>query len=87
MTRARYLSILADAQRKYDDALRLLNNLEGNPSDIDMSVAQADLLLAQAKLTLAEKDYQDVKNGPDPDQLELDQARLDGCRSGTDRSQ
>jgi HlyD family secretion protein len=76
VTRARYLSILADAQRKYDDAVRLLNNLEGNPSDIDMAVAQANLLLAQAKLTLAEKDYQDVKNGPDPDQLELDQAHL-----------
>ncbi len=81
VTRARYLSILADAQRKYDDAVRLLNNLEGNPNDIDMAVAEANLLLAQAKLSLAEKDYADVKNGPDPDQLELDQARLSAAEA------
>ena len=81
VTRARYLSILADAQRKYDDAVRLLNNLEGNPNDIDMAVAEANLLLAQAKLSLAEKDYADVKNGPDPDQLELDQAHLSAAEA------
>ena len=76
VTRAQLLSKLADTQRKYDDAVRLLNNLQGTASDIDLAVAQANLSLAQANLTMAEKDYEDVKTGPNPDDLEVAQARL-----------
>jgi len=62
VTRAQYLSRLADAQRKYDDIVRLLNNLEGNPSDIDMAIAEANLTLSQAQLSLAEQEYEEVKS-------------------------
>jgi multidrug efflux pump subunit AcrA (membrane-fusion protein) len=75
VTRAQYLSKLSDAQRKYDNAVRLLNNLEGSASDIDLSIAEANLSLAQASLALAEQEYEKVKNGPDPDQLASAQAR------------
>lgn len=74
--RASYLSRMADAQRKYDDAVLLLNNLQGNPGEIDLAVAEANLSLAQAELALAEEDYEEVKNGPDPDDLRAAQARL-----------
>lgn len=74
--RASFLSRMADAQRKYDDAVLLLNNLQGNPSDIDLAVAEANLALAQAELALAEADYEEVKSGPDPDDLQAAQARL-----------
>jgi multidrug resistance efflux pump len=74
--RAEYLSRLADAQQRYDDAVRLLNNLTGVPSQIDMAIAEADLYLAQAQLALAESEYDDVKAGPDPDDLEAARARL-----------
>ncbi len=74
--RATYLSKLADAQAKYDQAVRLLNNLQGSPSEIDLAIAEAELLLAQARLSLAEQDYDEVRAGPDPDQLEAAQARL-----------
>jgi HlyD family secretion protein len=74
--RATYLSRMADAQRKYDDAVLLLNNLEGTPGDIDLAVAEANLSLAQAELALAEADYEEVKTGPDPDDLQTAQARL-----------
>jgi len=76
VTRATYLSKLADAQRKYDNAERLLNNLQGTPSEIDLAIAEASLSLAQARLALAESDYEEVKSGPDPDALESAQARL-----------
>ncbi|MCI0521238.1 MAG: efflux RND transporter periplasmic adaptor subunit [Chloroflexi bacterium] len=74
--RAEYLSKLADAQQRYDDAVRYLNNLTGVPSDIDTAIADADLFLAQAQLALAEAEYEDVAAGPDPDDLEAAQARL-----------
>jgi HlyD family secretion protein len=74
--RASFLSRMADAQRKYDDAVLLLNNLQGNPSDIDLAVAEANLALAQAELALSEVDYEEVKSGPDPDDLQAAQARL-----------
>jgi len=82
VTRASYLSRLADAQRKYDDAVRLLNNLEGTPSDIDQAVAEANLALAQAQLTLAESDFEEVKAGPDPDALQAAEARLKAADAG-----
>ena len=81
VTRATYLSKLADAQRKYDNAVRLLNNLQGSPNEIDLSIADASLSLAQARLALAESDYEDVKSGPDPDLLEAAQARLNAAES------
>jgi len=82
VTRASYLSRLADAQRKYDDAVRLLNNLEGTPSDIDQAIAEANLALAQAQLTLAESDFEEVKAGPDPDALQAAEARLNAAEAG-----
>ncbi len=54
----------------------LLNNLQGTPGDIDLAVAEANLSLAQAELALAEADYEEVKSGPDPDDLQAAQARL-----------
>jgi multidrug resistance efflux pump len=82
VTRAQYLSKLSDAQRKYDNAVRLLNNLEGSASDIDLSIAEANLSLAQASLALAEQEYDKVKNGPDPDQLASAQAREKAAETG-----
>jgi multidrug resistance efflux pump len=76
LNRARLLSKLSDAQNKYDNAVRLLNNLQGNAGDIDMAIAEANLSLAQAQLAMAEQDYEKVKDGPNPDDLALAQARV-----------
>ena len=76
LVRATLLSKLAEAQQRYDDAVRLLNNLEGNASEIDMAVAEASLSLAEAQRTLAEQEYEKVKDGPNPDDLASTQARL-----------
>jgi multidrug resistance efflux pump len=87
VTRATYQSRLADAQRKYDDAVLLLNNLQGTPSDIDLAIAEANLSLAQAQLALAESDYGEVKGGPDPDALQAAQARLNAAETGLTAAQ
>jgi multidrug resistance efflux pump len=82
LTRAEMLSKLADAQRRYDNAVRLLNNLEGSASEIDLEVARANLSLAQARQAKAEQDYEDVKSGPNPDDLEVAQARVKAAETG-----
>ena len=87
LARAGYLSKMADAQQRYDDAVRLLNNLEGTPNEIDLAISEANLLLAQARLALAEQDYAEVKTGPDPDDLESAQARLNAAESGLSAAQ
>ncbi len=62
---------LEDAQGKYDEAARaqdeLINQYER---------AQASLELAQAAQAEAQRKYEAVQDGPDPDQLELVEARL-----------
>jgi HlyD family secretion protein len=80
--RAQFLARYTDAQRNYDNAVRLLNNLQGPATDIDMAIAQANLSLAQASLTLAEQDYENVKAGPDPDLLASAQAREKAAETG-----
>jgi HlyD family secretion protein len=80
--RAQFLARYADAQRNYDNAVRLLNNLQGPATDIDMAIAQANLSLAQASLALAEQDYEKVKTGPDPDLLAAAQAREKAAETG-----
>jgi len=87
LARAGYLSKMADAQQRYDDAVRLLNNLEGTPNEIDLAISDANLLLAQARLALAEQNYAEVKTGPDPDDLEAAQARLNAAESGLSAAQ
>lgn len=80
--RAQFLARYTDAQRNYDNAVRLLNNLQGSAGDIDMAIAQANLSLAQASLALAEQDYEKVKAGPAPDLLASAQAREKAAETG-----
>jgi multidrug efflux pump subunit AcrA (membrane-fusion protein) len=80
LERAAYLSRLSEAQRNYDAALRLYNNLTGAANDIDLAQAQADLAFAQALLEKLRTDYELVQDGiPHPDDLALAQARLDNA--------
>lgn len=75
-TRALYQLQLAEAQRNYEDAVRLLNNLEGSANDIDLAIAEANLALAKARLTMAEDELADVQDGPDPEDVALARAHI-----------
>jgi multidrug resistance efflux pump len=74
--RATFLSKLADAQEAYNNAVRLMNNLQGSASELDTAIAEADLAVAQAQLELAEQKYEKVQGGPDPDDLAAVEARI-----------
>jgi multidrug resistance efflux pump len=66
-TRANLEINLANAERAYEDAVRLLNNLEAEANDIEIAIAEANLSLANAQLIAAEIDLEDLAEGPDPD--------------------
>jgi len=80
VTRAGYLNKKAEAEKKYDDAVRRLNNLLGKANELDLSEAQADLELAQAQLAVAARDYEMYKAGPDPADVSLAQDRIDNAQ-------
>ncbi|HNT25972.1 MAG TPA: efflux RND transporter periplasmic adaptor subunit [Anaerolineales bacterium] len=65
-TRNDYQRRLDDAQRAYDEAVRLKQELE-----FDKEQAAAALALAQANLAYAEEAYDQRQPGPDPDALAL----------------
>jgi multidrug resistance efflux pump len=79
--RATFLSKLAEAQRNYDNAVSLLNNLEGSATEIDLAIAEADLSLSQAGLLTAEQDYADVKDGPNPDDMASAEAQVEAAKT------
>jgi HlyD family secretion protein len=76
VVRASLLSRLAQAQKDYDAAVRLYNNLTGTASEIDLDQAKADLAIAQAQLAKSQRDYEILQQGPDPDAVRLAEARI-----------
>ena len=70
-TRKRYKDLLDDAQQTYDDAVWDRDLLL-----VERARQEAELASVQADYDLAETNYNDLKNGPDPDALSLAEARL-----------
>jgi HlyD family secretion protein len=75
-TRATMLSKLAQAQQLYDATVRRYNGFTGNANDIDLAQAEVDHALALAKLVTAQDNYEILKNGPDPDEITLAEAKI-----------
>jgi len=80
--RATFLARFAQAEQLYKDAVRKLNNLQGNPSEIDMDIGEANLAVAEAQLLLALQNYDEVSSGPDPDDLAAVEARIKAAEAG-----
>lgn len=76
LVRANLLSQLAAAQQQYDLAVRNLNALKGVGSETDIAVGQANLVTAQAQLLDAQRQYERVKDGPNPADVALLKAQL-----------
>jgi HlyD family secretion protein len=81
LRRATMLSKFAEAQQRYDDAVRLLNNLQGSANELDLAIAEADIAVAEAQLALAEQDYADLDQGPDPDDMAAAEARINAAET------
>ena len=75
--RAAMLNRVAQARRDYDNALRRYNNLVGGSTEFSRNQALAEQQIAQSRLEQAQKDYDELQGGPDPDRLALADKRID----------
>jgi HlyD family secretion protein len=81
INKAGALTALSAAQKAYDKALANLNYLTGMPSELDVDQAEANLQAAKAEVANAQKAFERVKNGPDPETMALAQARVSNAES------
>jgi HlyD family secretion protein len=81
VTRAYFLAKLSAAQQKYDTAVDHYNNLVGTSNQYELALADANVALDDARLADAKRRYDDLKNGPSPDDLTLAQARLTAAQA------
>jgi HlyD family secretion protein len=75
-SRALALSNLIAAKQHRDSIQRNINWYLGAPSEIEKAVLDAELSEAQASLGAAERAYEKVKDGPDPNVLAAANAKL-----------
>jgi HlyD family secretion protein len=70
-----YLAFV-NARQAYNTALASYNWYTGHPTEIQQAQLDADLALAQAQLDDALREYERVKDGPDPDDVVAAEARV-----------
>jgi len=87
LARAQFQARLAAAQKNYDNAVTRLNNITGSANQYDLAVAQANLALAESNLAEAQRQYDKVRSGPDPDKLALAESRLETAKAQLDAAQ
>jgi HlyD family secretion protein len=80
LKRAVLLSKLAQAQKDYDAAVRRLNSMTGQPSEMELRKAESDLELAQANLLAAQRKYETLQKGPDPQDVKVAEERLGNAK-------
>jgi len=76
LQKATYQSILAEAQQKYDYTVRNYNYLLSAASETDLAVAEANLAAAKAQQLESERQYERIKDGPNPADVALLEAQL-----------
>jgi multidrug resistance efflux pump len=81
LTRANFQSKLAQAQKAYDAAVRQYNALKDPANDFDISQSETDFTIAQARLEQAQIDYDELVDGPDPDDVAVAEARITAAES------
>ena len=76
VNRNEVLVVLSTAREERSKKLVQLNWLLGRPDALDIAITEADIGLADARLQDAERQWNELAAGPDPDDLLLAQARL-----------
>jgi HlyD family secretion protein len=76
VNRAAALSALASARKAHDKALGNLNYLLAMPNAVEVAQAEAELQSALAEVEAARKDYDGLKDGPNPDAQALADERV-----------
>ncbi len=77
LIRAAMLNRVAQARRDYDNALRRYNNILSGSTEFSRTQSLAEQQIAQSRLEQAQKDYDELQEGPDPDSLALAEKRIE----------
>lgn len=77
-------SNLSAAEQKRDSLERKLNWYLGKPTDIDQAILDGDVALAEAHLADAEREWDRVKDGPDPNDVAAAEARVAAAQATAD---
>lgn len=80
-SRALALTKLASAQSNVDSALRTLNWYLGQPTDVQQMMLEADSAIAEAKLAEAERNYERLRDGPDPEEVAKAELQLQNAEA------
>jgi HlyD family secretion protein len=75
------LTNLVNARQSRDAAERALNWYTGAPTEIEQAQLDADVAVAEANLAKARERVEELSDGPDPDQVEAAQSRLDAAQA------
>ena len=67
---------IANQQLEYENALYKYNTLDDPPEAIDLTVAEAQLATAQAQQAVAQKNWEQVQEGPRVGELAMAEAQL-----------
>ena len=81
LIRATYQGKLAQARKAYDAAVRKYNALKDPSNEFDISQAETNFVIAQARLEQLQSDYEELVDGPDPDDIEAVEARIAAAES------
>lgn len=80
ITRAGVLSMFAAARLKRDKARWNLNYLESLPDSMEVAQAEGGLVVAKAELEDAQRQWDKVKNGPDPEDVKMLEGELQNTK-------
>jgi HlyD family secretion protein len=82
--RAQALSRLSAAKQTRDRNLANLNYLLGNPDQTEIAQADAAVSVAKANLADAQREWDRLKNGPDPQDIVAAEARVEAIKVALD---
>jgi len=76
LQRAYYLSKKAAAEKAYEEAARRVNSLQSTGNVIDIAVEEGNLITAEAQLAQAQREWERIKDGPNPGDLAVLAAQI-----------
>ena len=77
--RAYALQNFAAARKKVEQAEANYKYLQGSPKEVDVQIAEGELVVAKANYEKAQNDWELVKNGPNKNDLDVAQERVDNA--------
>jgi HlyD family secretion protein len=76
LQRAYYLSKKAAAEKAFEETQRRVNSLSSTGNPIDIAVEEGNLVAAEAQLAQAQREWERIKDGPNPGDIAVLEAQI-----------